>query len=328
MRQREVGPERATRAGTNSVTDSDCATSVDVGGVRGAATASGGTGNSCSPLMWSAARLVTTSLSRRAPASSHGHARRGGRTCSKLSRTSKQLRSCRRATSVASAGRPASSPRPSAWRTVGATRSGSVIAASWTNATPSSNSSPTLARKAHREARLAGAARAGHGQEPCAGQQLLSLAELALPGRRRRTSRRAGSRSALPARGSAGIGCAGPRSQAGRGARARRCPSAGARRGRGRSRRRQRAADERTGRADSSTWPPWPAAEMRAARWMSSPTYSPWLSWTSPVWMPIRTATGGPSGQSCPARPRWASLAARTASARAGRRRRRSRPRS
>ena len=50
---------------------------------------------------------------------------------------------------------------------------------------------------------------------------------------------------------------------------------------------------------------------MRAARWMSAPTYVPSASSApSPVWRPIRTLIGASSGQGSAASARWASTAA------------------
>ena len=105
--------------------------------------ASGGTLYSCSPLTCRTERLVTTSLSRSAPSSRALTVLAAGRTCSKLSRTINASDRARRPTRVSMAGRPSSSPKPSAWRIVGATSSGELMAASWTNATPSSNSAAT-----------------------------------------------------------------------------------------------------------------------------------------------------------------------------------------
>ena len=58
--------------------------------------------------------------------------------------------------------------------------------------------------------------------------------------------------------------------------------------------------------SESRTCPPWAAAAIRAARLMASPTTSSPASSASPVWRPIRTRTGAPSGQASAARARWA----------------------
>ena len=59
---------------------------------------------------------------------------------------------------------------------------------------------------------------------------------------------------------------------------------------------------------DSSTWPPWPTAAMRAPLCTSRPTYPSSVSRGSPVCSPIRTRIG-PSASA-----RWPSDAAATAS--------------
>ena len=65
--------------------------------------------------------------------------------------------------------------------------------------------------------------------------------------------------------------------------------------------------------ADRRTWPPCPAAVTRAVSWSARPTKSS-PSWrTCPEWMPMRTRTWLPSGQSCSARERCTASAALTA---------------
>ena len=63
----------------------------------------------------------------------------------------------------------------------------------------------------------------------------------------------------------------------------------------------------------SSTCPPWAAAMIRAARCTSSPTYFGGSATGSPVWIPIRTRNGSPSGHSAAASASCASDAAATA---------------
>ena len=58
--------------------------------------------------------------------------------------------------------------------------------------------------------------------------------------------------------------------------------------------------------SESTTCPPWAAAQILAARWTSMPTYPSVVTIGVPVWMPMRTRTG-PSD-------RWISSAAATAS--------------
>src|SRR5581483_9609080 len=92
------------------------------------------------------------------------------------------------------------------------------------------------------------------------------------------------------------LSCCGPRSR-------RRIPS------------RSCSSSSRSERVVSETriWPPWPASQIRAARWTASPTYWSPASVASPVWIPIRTRRSTPSGQSWAASARCAATAASTA---------------
>src|SRR5437588_1521155 len=65
---------------------------------------------------------------------------------------------------------------------------------------------------------------------------------------------------------------------------------------------------------ETRIWPPWPTAQMRAARLTARPRYRPAAIAASPVWMPMRTRSSTPSGQSAPASARWPCSAARIAS--------------
>ena len=61
---------------------------------------------------------------------------------------------------------------------------------------------------------------------------------------------------------------------------------------------------------ETSTWPPWATAAIRAARLMSRPTSEPPWVRASPEWTPIRTRTWAPSGQGSAASARCAARAA------------------
>ena len=66
--------------------------------------------------------------------------------------------------------------------------------------------------------------------------------------------------------------------------------------------------------SDARIWPPRAADMIRAARWISMPTYPPAASAASPVWMPMRTLTTAPRGHGSVAMARWIRMAAPTAS--------------
>ena len=167
----EAGPRRRRRSRP-----------APAGPVR-SGSASGGTGNSCSPARRSTARLVTSAVrpgqaaSRsattgarpRAPARSCRGPGAGGRR-----RSTAQTCSARRLAGV--------SRTPSAWAIVGRTRPGSATAARATKATPSGKSPAIARRDADRQPRLADAARPGQRQQPhvVAPQQRADRGDLAL----------------------------------------------------------------------------------------------------------------------------------------------------
>ena len=53
--------------------------------------------------------------------------------------------------------------------------------------------------------------------------------------------------------------------------------------------------EQRNGGGERTTWPPWAALMMRAARWTSRPTYLGGSSAGSPVWIPTLIRIGPPS---------------------------------
>ena len=105
--------------------------------------ASGGTGNSRSPRTRSAARLVTSAVTRGAACSSSSTQWAAGRTCSKLSRMSSRSRSRRAFASRSTSGRSPSSRMPSVRAIAAGTASGCIVGARSTKATPSVNVSPS-----------------------------------------------------------------------------------------------------------------------------------------------------------------------------------------
>ena len=137
---------RAQRArSTKSWTASAFASSPTSGAAVATGSVSGGTGYSCSPLMRSTMRVVTITLTREHSRRISATSRAAPTTCSKLSmtRSARFWRSW--STRCWSGVRAAGTTRPRVCAICDATRSGSVTAASRTNQTPSSNSVITCA---------------------------------------------------------------------------------------------------------------------------------------------------------------------------------------
>ena len=60
----------------------------------------------------------------------------------------------------------------------------------------------------------------------------------------------------------------------------------------------RRFEQQRRSSWERTTWPPWPAVMIRAARWTSMPTYLGGSRPGSPVWIPTRMRIGPPSSAS------------------------------
>ena len=215
--------------------------------------ASGGTGYSTSPVTRRSSRLVTRSFRFGQASSSCASSGAASTTCSRLSSRSSSSRS------------PMCSARPSLRPERLRDRLGHERGvAQRSEADPEDaglEGGHELGCGLEREPRLAGSTRPGKRDEARAVlKQDDELARAPAPCRRRRRPAAAGSCS----RSSSAAGSA--RSRAGRARPARRSPSADARRALLAHRRRAPASPRET-----TTWPPWPAAAIRAARCSSRP---------------------------------------------------------
>ena len=258
-----------------SATASYCDSDAISGRCAGSGSASGGTGNSCSPERWSGVRLVTSSFSCGAAASSSASAGAASTSCSKLSRTSSSRLSARNSFRRSASGAASLSLRPTVCaigrqheREVGDRLERDEVHAL----------RELLDELAPRPGARAGSCRIRPGRSASAAGRLPATAA------RRRPRARARARSAASA------------ASAGSSAGSRACAAAGTRRGARRStscerrcgarqvlepvlaevaeRDTCRAARPRRARGstrDSSTWPPWAAAQIRAARDTSRP---------------------------------------------------------
>ncbi len=139
----EVGPRRP-RSGTEEADRRRSRRPPPPTATRpGSGTASGGTGNWCSPETRTTARLVASTVNRGQAASSAATTGAAAVTCSKLSSRRRAARCARKAARRSGSGRSPASCTPSAAAIAAGTSAGSASGARPTNHTPSVNASPT-----------------------------------------------------------------------------------------------------------------------------------------------------------------------------------------
>ncbi len=244
--------------------------------------------------MCSASRLVARTVRRGHAASSRATTPAASVTCSKLSRTRSIRRSRRRSTSSSSSGRSMTSPRPTARATATSRALASRAPDRSTKATPSAN--PGARSSAALIASVVlpvppGPVNVSRRTEPSARRPRIwasssprPISPAALAGRSAPTARTVTSGGNVEGRAgwTSWNRCSGrPRSL-------RRCSPRSTRSAPAGSDSRASAAAA----SDSRTWPPWPAAMIRAVRFSVGPKKSPPRSSACPQCTPIRTRSG------------------------------------
>ena len=233
---------------------------------------------SCSPYRCSSARLVASDLQLRArPRAAPPTSGAAASTCSKLSSTQQQLLRSADGGAERLGQRPATAVlrRPSAWAMAEATSPGSLIGASATKNTPSAKCSITSAAtcSARRVLPIPPGPVRVSSRTSVAQQPPPHLRQLAAASDQRGRLHRQVVRVALQRAERRELRREAVDDELERCARAAGGPSGGAHPGHAGSRPTGSACSTSTRVAsERRTWPPWPAAHRRAARWTSSPT--------------------------------------------------------